>query len=190
MASTLSPPIQPEFSEDRWVPSHPVDLDFDHGPPARKRPSLAKRVVRAVVRVTLTLGVGVVGTLAWQSYGDAARQTIASSFPQLAWLAPQATSLTKTAPDTPALPALSPELLQLKAMAAGFNALQQSVDRLAGQVAAGQQQTARDIAKLQAADQDLVQKLSAAAPHPAAPVARKPVARPIPLSSSEEPPVR
>ncbi len=191
MASTLSPPIQPEFSDDRWstVPSRPVDLDFDHELPSRKRPSLAKRGLRALIRVMITLGLGVAGTLAWQSYGNAVRHLLATSSPQLGWLAPQATSLTNSTSDAPAVPALSPELLQFKAIAAGFNALQQSVDRLAGQVAAGQQQMARDISKLQAADQDLLQKISAPSSHPAAAVARKPVSRPIPLSSSEGPSV-
>ncbi len=192
MASTLSPPIQPEYSEDRWstAPSHPVDLDFDRGRPSRRRPSLGKRVSRALARLLITFGIGVAATLAWQSYGDAARQMIANSFPQLGWLAPQATSLAQTAPDAPAAPALSPEALQLKAVALGFTALRQSMDQLTAQVAAGQQQVARDVAKLQAANQDILQRISTPPAHPVSAPARKPVSRPMPLSSSEEPPAR
>jgi hypothetical protein len=33
--------------------------------------------------------MGVTATLAWQSYGDAIREMIASSYPQIGWLAPQ-----------------------------------------------------------------------------------------------------
>ena len=33
--------------------------------------------------------MGVAATLAWQSYGDATREMIASSYPQFGWLVPQ-----------------------------------------------------------------------------------------------------
>src|SRR5207245_2437913 len=44
--------------------------------PSRKRPS----------RFLITFCIGVAATLAWQSYGDAARETISSAYPQLGWL--------------------------------------------------------------------------------------------------------
>jgi len=171
MASTLSPSIQAEFSEDR---------------------SLGKRASRTLARFLITFCIGVAATLAWQSYGDAAREMIANLSPQLGWLAPQAAPLAQTAPNmvAPAAPAaLSPEL-QLNAMAVSLAAVRQSVDHLAAQLAAGQQQMAGDIAKLQAADQDILHKISAPPPRPAAaPQARKPVPL-TPPSSSEAPPVR
>ena len=154
MASTLSPSIQAEVPEDRWPvePLRPVDRDA--------RPSLGKRTSRTLTRFLITFCIGVAATLAWQSYGDAARQMIANLYPQLGWLAPQATPLAQTAPNmiAQAAPAaLSPELLQLKAMAASVAAVRQSVDQLA----AGQQQMAGGIANLLATNQDILHKISA-----------------------------
>ena len=198
MASTLSPSIQAEVSEDRWPtePLRPVDLDT--------RPSLGKRASRTLARLLITFCIGVAATLAWQSYGDAARQMIANSYPQLGWLAPQAAPLAQTAPNMvapAAAAALSPELLQLKAMAANLAAVRQSVDQVAAQLAAGRQQTAGDIADLRAsvaAGQQQIQqqmvsdiaKISAPPPRPAAPPARKPLPLTPPPPSSEAPPAR
>jgi hypothetical protein len=50
------------------------------------RPSLRRRTPRRFVRFLMAVCVGVAATLAWQSYGGAARQMIASSAPQLGWL--------------------------------------------------------------------------------------------------------
>jgi hypothetical protein len=49
-------------------------------------------------RILVTFCVGVAATLAWHSYGDAARQIIAKSHPQLGWLAPRAASIAPGAP--------------------------------------------------------------------------------------------
>jgi len=145
-----------------------------------KRPSLGKRVSRGLARFLIIFCTGVAATLAWQSYGDAAREMIANSYPQLSWLAPQAAPLAQTASDTPA-PAPSatpsPELKQLKEMSLAFATMRQSVDQLA----ASQQQIADGVAKLTADQQQLLQKISAPPPRPAAAPARKPV----PLPSSE-----
>jgi hypothetical protein len=195
MASTLSPSIRAEVSEDRWSTEQlrPVDL--------ATRPSLGKRASRAFARLLITFCIGVSATLAWQSYGDAARQMIANSYPQLGWLAPQAAPLGQTPANMAAPAALSPELLQLKAMAANLAAVRQSVDQLAAQLAAGRQQTAGDIANLQAvvaAGQqqmagDIAKIISAPPPRPAASPARKPMPLtppPPPSPSSEAPPAR
>jgi hypothetical protein len=86
-------------------------------------------------------------------------------------LEPDATPVAQTAPDIVARAASaapSPDLQQLKEMSLGLAAVRQSVDRLAAQLAAGQQQMAGEIAKLQA-------EISAPPPRPAAAPARKPV---------------
>jgi hypothetical protein len=70
----------------------------------------------------ITLCIGVAATLGWQSYGDAAREMIASSHPQLDWLA------------TPPASA-PPDQQQLNAMS--LDAARQSIDRIATGVAAG-----------------------------------------------------
>jgi hypothetical protein len=194
MASTLHR-AQSEFPVDQWsnetsvdAKLRPVDLDLKNDRFSSRRPSLGKRASRALVRFLITFCIGVAATLAWQSYGDAAREMIANSSPQLGWLAPQAAPLAQTVPDmvAPAAPAApSPDMQQLKEMSLGLAALRQSVDQLA----AGQQQMAGDIATAQAAEQDILHKISAPPPRPAAAPARKPV--PLTSSlSSQAPPVR
>ena len=136
------------------------------------RPSLGRRALRRLARFLIVFCVGVGTTLAWQSYGDAARAMIANSSPQLAWLAPQAAPVVPTATDVVApAGAASSDVQQL---AFGLAAVRQSIDLLAAQLAAGQQQMGGDIAKLQADEQEILQKLSAAPMRPSAPPPRKP----------------
>jgi hypothetical protein len=189
MSSTASP-TQSKFSAGRWTTessaapnARPADLKNDWFP--SEQPSLGKRASRALARFLITFCIGAAAMLAWQSYGGAAREMIAGSSPQLGWLAPQAAPVAQTtpdvnAPDVPAAP--SPDLEQLKA---GLAVLRQSVDRLAAQLAAGQEQMTRDITNLQAAEQDILQKISAPPPRPAATPAHKPVPPPL-----QAPPVR
>jgi hypothetical protein len=189
---------------DRWsnetsvdAEMHPVDLDQQNDARASRLRTSGKRRSRALVRWPITFCVGVAATLAWQSYGDVARETVASSYPQLAWLAPQDASPVQTAADAaapePAAPAPDPQ--ELKAMLLEFAAVRQSVDRLAAALSAGNQQMAGDIASLQAAQQAILRKISAPAPRPpAAPphsAAPPPSAMPPPPSlSSVAPPAR
>jgi hypothetical protein len=126
------------------------------------RPSLGKRASRRLVRFLIVFSIGVGTTLAWQWYGDAARAMIATSWPQLASLAPEPTPAPEqTAPEQIAaapqvtispelqqlkedLAQLKQELQQLKEIPAALASLRQSVDRLAG----SQQQIVGTIAKL------------------------------------------
>src|SRR5262249_11903237 len=88
-----------------------------------QRPSLGKRASRGLARFLIIFCLGVAATLGWQSYGDDAREMIATSSPQLSWLAPQAAPLAQTASDRPApVPSAtpSPELTQLKEMSLAF----------------------------------------------------------------------
>ena len=149
---SVDPTLQPADMKNDWFPS--------------ERPSLGNRASRALARFLITLCIGVAGTLAWQSYGDAVREVIASASPQLDWLAPQAAP----APDVIAPAAPSPDQQQLNAMSLGLAALRQSVDQLA----AGQEQMTGDIAKLQTAAQGILDKISAPPPRPAGATARKP----------------
>ena len=149
-----------------------------------KRPSLGRRASRGLARFLVVFCSGVAGALAWQSYGDVARATIANSSPQLGWLAPQTASFVPIATDvvTPAV-AATPDLQQLTL---GLASVRQSVDQLAAQLAAGHQQMASDIAKLQADEQKIIQKLSAAPPRPPAAPAHKPAPVTPPPSPSEQ----
>jgi len=131
------------------------------------------------MRFLITFCIGVAVTLAWQSYGDAAREMIASSSPQLGWLAPQ-DAVAQTAPATIAPTASSPDPQELKAMSVALAAVRQKVDQLAAQVNAGQEQITRDLTtKLQAAEQDSLDRIPVPPFQPAAAPARKPVPPPL-----------
>ena len=97
--------------------------------------------------------IGVDATLGWQSYGDAAREMIASSYPQLGWLAPQSAPGAQNAPDmiAPAAPAAPPrDQQQLNAMSLDLDAVRQSVDRIATSIAASQEQITRSVDRIAA----------------------------------------
>jgi hypothetical protein len=135
-----------------------------------------------LMRLLIALCIGVVVTLAWQSYGDAAREMIANSSPQLSWLAPQ-TAVAQTAPDTIVPTTPSPDPQEIKAISVDLAALRQRVDQLAAQVAAGQEQMTRDFtAKLKAAEQDILDKISVPPLQPAAVPVRKPASPPLQLA--------
>jgi hypothetical protein len=109
---------------------------------------------------------------------------VQASAPQAA--SAQAGAVASTASETAASTAPtapSPELQQLETMAHDLAAVRQSVEQLA----AGQEQMARDIAKLQTAGQDIRRRISALPPA-AATTAHKPVPPPQPaLQSSVAP---
>jgi hypothetical protein len=130
-------PIEPS---DEPPPVRPATLEdwFLNG-----QPSLRKRAPRALSRFLIPFCTGVAATSAWWSYGDAVRQMIASWYPQLGWLAPQAGPVTQNAQDiiTFAAPATPPFDQQLNAMSLDLTAVRQSIDR----IAAGQEQITRSI---------------------------------------------
>jgi hypothetical protein len=185
-----------EYSEARWpaepsdeeplasddAPFRPTDLDRF----SRTNPSLGKQAARRFVRFVIILCTGVAATLAWQSYGDWTREALADSYPQLGWLAPQATALAVTdsevAPTAPTTPSADGQ--PLEAMSLGLTAVRQSVDELTAQLVAGQQKLAGDVARLQAAQQEILDKMPAPLPRPAAAAPRKPV----PLMPPPSPP--
>src|SRR5262249_54227528 len=161
---------------------HWADSKNDNFPSIR--PSRRKRASRALARFLITLCIGVGGTLAWQSYGDAAREMIAKSSPQFSWLAPQAAAAqtppaVQTPPNMVASAAPSPDLQQLKAVSLGIAAMPQSVDQL-------QNQKTNEIAKLRAAQQEVLDKISAPPQRPAA----APTHKPVPPTPSSQPTVR
>jgi len=126
------------------------------------------------MRFLITFCVGVAAALAWQSYGDAAREMIASSYPQLGWLAPQA-AVAQTVPDPSAAAMPSLDGQEFKAISLNLAAVRQRVDQLA----AVQEQMTRDFTtKLQAAEQEILDKISVPPPQPAAAPARKPMPPP------------
>jgi hypothetical protein len=169
-----------------------ANLNDDPSPTAR--PTRARRASRGLARFLLTACVGAAATLAWQSYGGTAKQMMADAAPQLGLLlspamspplgrengvgppsppavqafAPQAafapvgdvasTATEAAAATAPIVPAS--EVQQLETMAHDLAAVRQSL----GELAAGQEQMARDIAKLQTAGQDIRRRISALPP--------------------------
>jgi len=151
---------------------------------------LKKRGSRPFGRYLVAILIGVAATLAWQSYGESAKQTIATRAPELGW-SPQAKQMIATsiqwigwtkppagpeaspvAQTASTIPSLDPR--QVQQMTQNLEALRQTTDQLAG----GQDQMRRDIARLEAAVAELIVKI----PEPPAQPSVAPV-RPVPPSS-------
>ena len=92
-----------------------------HEPPLHPSELNLTARVRSFVRFVAFLIIGVTGTLAWQSYGGPARETIASWSSHLGWLAPAAAPA-GTAPE------------RLKAMSLALAAVRQDIDKLAAEL--------------------------------------------------------
>ena len=119
----------------------PTDMKNDRYPNGRSSPG--KRALIALVRFLIIFCIGISATLAWQSYGDSAGEMIASSYPQLSWLAPQAERVAQNAPDLIGLAspiASSPDQQQPNARLVDLEAVRQSIDRIAISIASSQAQ--------------------------------------------------
>jgi hypothetical protein len=131
------------------------------------RPSVGRRLFRTVTRFFIAVLIGVGITLAWQSYGDVARQILAVQAPGLAELLPVSTK-------SPLVPAPSADpMQQLAPLVSNFDALRRNLEQLA----AKQEQMAQNIAALQAVDEEIKQKISSSPPmqQPASITQTKPV---------------
>jgi hypothetical protein len=63
----------------------PAQSQFSIGNPITDNPARAKSVWRGFARYILAICIGVAATLAWQSYGQATKQIIATRAPELGW---------------------------------------------------------------------------------------------------------
>jgi len=154
---------------------------------------MKRRASRGFFRYLLAILIGVAATLAWQSYGEATKQMIATRAPELGW-SPEAKQMiaswtlgwTKTpagsekqaipvAQTAPSAPSIDAEKVQQ--MTRSLAELRQTVEQLA----AGQDQMTRVIGRLETAVTELIVKIPEPPPQtPAAPT-RKPT--PVPPSS-------
>jgi hypothetical protein len=125
LASTLS-----DFTKRSEFAKNPLAADAtDEAAPQAATPGLLTRmrgwfdklISAAALRTVLAFVVGIAATLAWQSYGNAARTTIAGWSPRLAWLAP-------------ASMAVGASREQIKATTLALTSVRQSVDKLATEV--------------------------------------------------------
>lgn len=137
------------------------------GDRAESRPSIGRRIFRTVIRVVVTLLIGIGGTLAWQSYGEVAREIVAARAPTLARLLPPTGW---PASSNQAQPAYNLETLRLNIE----------------QLAARQDQMAQNFAALLAIEVDIRQKMAftpataVAIPAPSQPAAPVQPYRPAP----------
>jgi hypothetical protein len=196
--------------------SRPVESAGSYSADSKNKPPLLRKpAARDVAWLLIIFWTGVAATLAWQSYGDGIRETVAGSYLQLGWLAPEAVIRVETLPGSvipaadpivspdlitptgsaspspdsvaPATPATSsaaaissPDFEQLKTMSVALAAVQE----LGAELVATQQRMASDIAKLQAGQQDILEKISTPSPQPAVAPARKPIPGPPPKSQT------
>ena len=116
-------------------------------PIASARPSNIRRIIRAFGRFCVAIVIGVGATLVWQSYGG---EMVRAWAPSLGWLAPASPSAELQA--------------QVKPVVVDLAIMRRSIEQLASnqdQLARKQDQMAQAIATLQAAEQDISQKISA-----------------------------
>lgn len=159
---------QDDRSEPRFG-RRPTTVSVHSVSPARHRPSLGKRMFRAVTRFCIAVLIGVGATLGWQSYGDTAGEMLAAHAPELAWLFPVSATKSQVTAVTPAIPAP-----QLEPLASNLEIVRRSVEQLA----ARQEQMAQNIAALRAIDEDIRQKVSSPPAAEAQPAAAIPPPKP------------
>ena len=212
----LRPPPTPELDDLLSAISHHLDNEALERKAIRHRLLAIENEMERVasggfVRYLVATCIVVAAILAWQSYGEAAKQIIATRVPELGW-SPQTKQVIQgwvqqlgwtkpvvveskvvpvsqmpqtVAPKAPATPSLDPA--QLQPMVQSLAALRESVQQLAarqeslsalGQIvdrlAAGQDQMVHQIDMLQSANQEILTKIPASPPQPAAAPAHKP----------------
>ncbi len=205
-----SPQRKPEEEEDEPVERDDLRLGItsypDHETSERQanydlsiENKMTRRSSRGFARYLVAILIGVAATLAWQSYGDVAKQIIATSAPELGsspqaklmiansmqhlgWTKPpvvesKAAPVAQTAPATP-----SDDAEQVRQMARDVATLRQTVEQLA----AGLDHVTSEIGKLEAADVEILAKITPAPPPPPRPIAA-PARKPTPAPSSPTP---
>jgi hypothetical protein len=150
--------LLPVDQSDEAPPIRATTIENDQSP--NRQPPLGKRALRVLAPFVRTFCVVVAATLAWQSYGDAARQIVANSYPEFGWLAPGHTATVQKAPDTIApagsaardpdqrqfdevLRDLHAMRLTLDRIATGQELIARSIDEIATSIAAGQERMTR-----------------------------------------------
>jgi hypothetical protein len=172
MYSTKSSPLNDEYTE-RDVEASDLDAErassnrvhplrpsrpyrssgFKNAQVGSDRPSISRQLTRKLARFFLVVLIGVGGTLAWQ-HGDEVTEMVRTWAPSLGWLLPVSTIKAPAPPVTTA---------DLKPVAIDLALVRRSIEQLGAnqdQLARKQDQMAQAIATLQAAEQDISQKIS------------------------------
>jgi len=162
----LRPSHQPKAGEDLHELLSAISHRLDHESVEKK--AIFDRLVaienqtkrqgsRGFARFLLAICIGVAGSLAWQSYGEATKQIIATRAPELGW-SPEAKQMIASWVQqlgwtkAPAALSLDPE--QMQQLTRSLTTLQQIVLQLA----AGQDRMAREMARLEADLVDILVK--------------------------------
>jgi hypothetical protein len=201
----LSPPPKPELDDLFSAITHHLDDEASERRAIHYRllaienevKKRGSRRPRGFRRYLVAILIGIAAALAWQSYGDSAKQIIATRAPDLGW-SPEAKQMIATSIQwigwTPAgpekqappivqtastTPSLDPG--QVQQMTQNLAALRQTVEQLAG----GQDQMARQITRLEAATAELTAKIPEPLAQPSVAPVRKPT--PVPPSSRTRP---
>jgi hypothetical protein len=149
-------------------------LEFENYHRVTSRPSIVRRMLRSLARFSIAVLIGVGATLAWQSYGDEARDMLSTQVPSLSWLSVSTMTLTRdrqgstqnvAVPQSAPVPqtvapaaaaATAPESAQLEPIARDLAAMRHSLEQLT----VTQEQMAQNITALQAAEQDIRKKMA------------------------------
>lgn len=179
--------------------ANPTQSEFSPGKPVTDNPSRARPAARGFARYVLAICIGVAATLAWQSYGQATKQIIATRAPELGWspeakqmiaswvgqlgwtkplAGPENAAARPDAPETPQATTVAqtapvgPSLdpQQVHQIALDLAALRQTVE----QVAARQTKMSTEINNLLVTDMEIFLKIPTP-PQPPAAFSRKPM---------------
>jgi len=155
-----------DLDEERDLSKQTVKRGRRHD--AMRRPSIGTRILKSLARFFAAVLIGIGLTLAWQSYGEQAKQFTTTLVPSLAWLVPaenaKAASEVTTSSDL---------MQQMKLIAVDVAIVRRNLGLLAAgqeQFAAKQDQMTRNITSLQ----EVEQETRAQALNPPAPRAIRP----------------
>jgi hypothetical protein len=139
-----------DLDEERNLSKQTVKRGHRHD--AMRRPSLGTRILKSLARFFAAVLIGIGLTLAWQSYGEQAKQFTTTLAPSLAWLLPA-----ENAKTTPEVTISSDLMQQMKLIAVDVAIVQRNLGLLVAgqeQFAAKQDQMSRNITSLQEVEQE------------------------------------
>lgn len=190
---------------EEWPP-HPLSEGRPTPRPSNEnseRRLFRRRTSRTFARYSVVFLIGILATLAFQSYGDKAMEMVRTEVPSLAWLLPVSTAKPPAAASSPQLAqqfeaGLAQQLgLGLAVVGRSVEQLTVKLDQLAAkqdQLAAQRDEMAKNIETMQAVEQEISQKLSslpqsrAVAPRkPPQPTAQSSAAQSSPVSLAPPP---
>lgn len=183
---------------EEWPP-HPLSEGRPTPRPSNEnseRRSIRRRTSRTFARYSVVFLIGILATLAFQSYGDKAMEMVRTEVPSLAWLLPVSTAKPPAAASSPQL-AQQLEAGLAQQLGLGLAVVRRSVEQLTvkvDQLAAQRDEMAKNIETMQAVEQEISQKLSslpqsrAVAPRkPPQPTAQSSAAQSSPVSLAPPP---